>query len=165
MMLAPWVLLPTILALQGDFWPLGARAGRPSRGWRWLMGAVRRHRDALAGCLPAVIWWAWLPAESVVVALHRVVAWRWPMWWVMALTQLQVDPPFLDFIRIFRRDHAMVLAGGGAARGFRQLDRSWRRTRRRAPLVADRRPSTGTCLGRGGQRAGRTDWPGDAASW
>lgn len=57
----------------GDFWPLGARAGRPSRAGGGADGRGQRHRDA--GRLPAGGDLVGLsPAESVVVALHRVVA-------------------------------------------------------------------------------------------
>src|ERR1700737_2001199 len=54
-MLAPWVLLPTILALRG------------------AVNAIA----TLAGCLPAVIWWA----------CHRPNRrwWRYTGWWLLAL--------------------------------------------------------------------------------
>ncbi len=100
-MLAPWVLLPTILALRGatdrPVRVLAARAGLAVA----LMGAVNAIAT-LAGCLPALIWWAchrpnrlwwrytawWL--LSVVLAV---------LWWVVALALLRgVSPPFLDFI-------------------------------------------------------------------
>ncbi|HEY1442637.1 MAG TPA: alpha-(1-_3)-arabinofuranosyltransferase family protein, partial [Mycobacterium sp.] len=82
MMLAPWVLLPTILALRG-----AARGEGPSRSVRALaaqaglavalMGAVNAIAT-LAGCLPAVIWWA----------CHRPnrVWWRYTAWWLLALS-------------------------------------------------------------------------------
>ena len=76
MMLAPWVLLPTILALRGD------RPGPASVARHWprqaglavaLMGAVNADRDA--GRLPARRDLVGLPpAQPAVVALHRVVA-------------------------------------------------------------------------------------------
>ena len=75
MMLAPWVLLPVILALRG-------RPGqRPCGGWPHgrrvavaLMGAVNAVAT-LTGCLAAVTGVvAVSPAEPVVVAVHRVVA-------------------------------------------------------------------------------------------
>src|SRR6201995_2538647 len=57
MMLAPWVLLPTILALRGG----GGRSVRALAGQAGLavalMGAVNAIAT-LAGCLPAAIWWA-----------------------------------------------------------------------------------------------------------
>ncbi|MEE6135749.1 alpha-(1-_3)-arabinofuranosyltransferase [Mycobacterium sp. 050128] len=100
-MLAPWVLLPTILALRGG----GGRSVRALAGQAGLavalMGAVNAIAT-LAGCLPAVIWWAchrpnrlwwrytgwWL--LSLVLAM---------LWWVVALVLLRnVSPPFLDFI-------------------------------------------------------------------
>ena len=99
MMLAPWVLLPVILALQGkgSARVLAARAGIALA----LMGAVNAVAS-LAACLPAIIWWAchrpdrrwvrfsawWLLASSLAIA-----------WWVVALLLLgRVSPPFLDFI-------------------------------------------------------------------
>ena len=101
MMLAPWVLLPVILALDGsDRHPprvLAARAGIALA----LMGAVNAVAS-LAACLPALIWWAchrpsrqwwrftgwWLLSSALAIA-----------WWVVALLQLRrVSPPFLDFI-------------------------------------------------------------------
>jgi arabinofuranan 3-O-arabinosyltransferase len=106
MMLAPWVLLPTILALGNN-----AERGGPGRSARVLagqagiavalMGAVNAIAT-LAGCLPAAIWLAahrpnrrwWRYAGWLVVALVPAV-----LWWVVALSQLRdVSPPFLDFI-------------------------------------------------------------------
>lgn len=101
MMLAPWVLLPTILALQGtsgrSVRALAARAGVAAA----LMGAVNAIAT-LAGCLPAVIWLAchrpnrlwWRYTGWWLVALVLAT-----LWWVVALSQLRgVSPPFLDFI-------------------------------------------------------------------
>jgi len=100
-MLAPWVLLPTILALRGD----ADRSVRRLAGWAGvavaLMGAVNAIAT-LAGCLPAVIWWA----------CHRPNRrwWRYTAWWLLALTlamswwlvalilMARISPPFLDFI-------------------------------------------------------------------
>lgn len=101
MMLAPWVLLPVILALDGSSRQtarvLAARAGIALA----LMGAVNAVAS-LAACLPALIWWAchrpdrrwwrftgwWLLASALAIA-----------WWVVALLMLgRVSPPFLDFI-------------------------------------------------------------------
>ncbi|CAN5714835.1 DUF3367 domain-containing protein [soil metagenome] len=101
MMLAPWVLLPVILAMRGDSGKslrvLAARAGLALA----LMGAVNAVAT-LTGCLPAIIWWAchrpnrqwlrftgWWLAASVLAVL----------WWVVALVLLgRISPPFLDFI-------------------------------------------------------------------
>lgn len=101
MMLAPWVLLPTILALRASsdrsVRALAAQAGLAVA----LMGAVNAIAT-LAGCLPAVIWWA----------CHRPnrLWWRYTgwwllalalagLWWVVALLMLRaISPPFLDFI-------------------------------------------------------------------
>ncbi len=105
MMLAPWVLLPTILALRS------AAGADPKRSVRVLaaqaglavalMGAVNAIAT-LAGCLPAVIWWAchrpnrlwWRYTAWSALALALAV-----LWWVVALVLLRdVSPPFLDFI-------------------------------------------------------------------
>ncbi|WP_155763921.1 alpha-(1-_3)-arabinofuranosyltransferase [Mycobacterium asiaticum] len=101
MMLAPWVLLPTILALRGT----SGRSVRVLAGQAGLavalMGAVNAIAT-IAGCLPAVIWLAchrpnrrwrryagWLLLAGAIAVL----------WWVVALSQLRgVSPPFLDFI-------------------------------------------------------------------
>lgn len=107
-MLAPWVLLPTILALRSgpDETPpatrdkvrrLAARAGIAVAA----MGAVNAIAT-LAGCLPAAIWWAchrpnrrwWRYTGWLVVALALATC-----WWVIPLLLLRsVSPPFLDFI-------------------------------------------------------------------
>ena len=101
MMLAPWVLLPTILALRGSsvrsVRVLAAQAGLAVA----LMGAVNAIAT-LAGCLPAAIWWAChRPNRS----WWRYTAWSLLtftlaiLWWVVALVLLRnVSPPFLDFI-------------------------------------------------------------------
>ncbi len=101
MMLAPWVLLPTILALR-------ATSGRSVRALAGqaglavaLMGAVNAIAT-LAGCLPAVIWWAchrpnrlwWRYTGWWLVALVLAT-----LWWAVALVMLRaISPPFLDFI-------------------------------------------------------------------
>jgi arabinofuranan 3-O-arabinosyltransferase len=101
MMLAPWVLLPVILALRGQsgrsLRVLAARAGVALA----LMGAVNAVATFTA-CLPALIWWAchrpnrnwlrfsgwWLLASCLAV-----------VWWVVALLSLgRISPPFLDYI-------------------------------------------------------------------
>jgi len=100
-MLAPWVLLPVILALRGgsgqSMRVLAGRAGVAIA----LMGAVNAVAT-LTGCLPALIWWAchrpgrawlrfsgwWLLSAALAVT-----------WWVIPLVLLgRVSPPFLDFI-------------------------------------------------------------------
>lgn len=101
MMLAPWVLLPTVMALQGG----SQRSVRVLAGQAGiavaLMGAVNAIATA-AGCLPAAIWLVchrpnrrWLRyAGWLVLALVPAVS-----WWVVALSRLRgVSPPFLDFI-------------------------------------------------------------------
>jgi arabinofuranan 3-O-arabinosyltransferase len=105
MMLAPWVLLPTILALKSG---AGGAPGRSVRALAAqaglavaLMGAVNAIAT-LAGCLPAVIWWACHRPNRLWL---RYTAW-WLLslvlamfWWVVALALLRkVSPPFLDFI-------------------------------------------------------------------
>ncbi|MGA7052927.1 MAG: alpha-(1-_3)-arabinofuranosyltransferase [Mycobacterium sp.] len=101
MMLAPWVLLPTILALRGvsgrSVRALAAQAGLAVA----LMGAVNAIAT-LAACLPAVIWWACHRPSRL---WWRYTAW-WGLalalamlWWVVALVLLRaISPPFLDFI-------------------------------------------------------------------
>lgn len=101
MMLAPWVLLPTILALRAG----GGRSVRALAGQAGLaialMGAVNAIATA-AGCLPAVIWWAchrpnrlwWRYTGWWLVALVLAT-----LWWAVALVMLRaISPPFLDFI-------------------------------------------------------------------
>lgn len=101
MMLAPWVLLPTILALRAStdrsVRALAARAGLAVA----LMGAVNAIAT-MAGCLPAVIWWAchrpnrrwWRYTGWWLLALLLAT-----LWWVVALVMLRaISPPFLDFI-------------------------------------------------------------------
>jgi arabinofuranan 3-O-arabinosyltransferase len=101
MMLAPWVLLPVILALRGNsarsLRVLAAHAGIALA----LMGAVNAVAT-LTGCLPAMIWWAchrpnrrwwrfsgwWLLATALAV-----------LWWFVPLVLLgRISPPFLDYI-------------------------------------------------------------------
>ena len=99
MMLAPWVLLPVILVLQGDprVRVLAARSAVAIA----LMGAVNAVAT-LTGCLCAVIW---LACHRPTRLWWRFTAW-WALgitlavlWWVVALVMLgRVSPPFLDFI-------------------------------------------------------------------
>jgi arabinofuranan 3-O-arabinosyltransferase len=99
-MLAPWVLLPTILALRDDGRSVRRLAGQAGVAVA-LMGAVNAIAT-LAGCLPAVIWWAchrpnrrWLRyAAWWLLALALAMT-----WWLVALVLMaQISPPFLDFI-------------------------------------------------------------------
>ena len=101
MMLAPWVLMPVILALDGQTrGPLRILAARAGIALA-LMGAVNAVAS-LAACLPAVIWWAchrpnrrWLRFTGW-WALASVLA---VTWWAVALVLLgRISPPFLDFI-------------------------------------------------------------------
>ncbi|WP_216636174.1 DUF3367 domain-containing protein [Mycobacterium sp. IS-3022] len=99
MMLAPWVLLPMILALQGDarIRVLAARSAVAIA----LMGAVNAVAT-LTGCLCAAIW---LACHRPTRLWWRFTAW-WAagialavLWWVTALVLLgRISPPFLDFI-------------------------------------------------------------------
>lgn len=99
MMLAPWVLLPVILALRGGY-SLRLMAARSALAVA-LMGAVNAVAT-LTGCLAAVIWWACHRPNRLWV---RFTAW-WAgcamlavLWWVVALVLLgRISPPFLDFI-------------------------------------------------------------------
>ncbi len=109
MMLAPWVLLPVILALQGGTGGVGKTQG----GTRVrtlaarsalaiaLMGAVNAVAT-LTACLCAVVW---LLCHRPNRTWRRFVAWWLPCvalavtWWVVALLHLgRISPPFLDFI-------------------------------------------------------------------
>ncbi len=111
MMLAPWVLLPVILALKGGAGAAGPATSGRSRSLRVLagraglalalMGAVNAVAT-LTGCLPAIIWWLCHRPNRVWL---RFSAW-WALasalavtWWVVALLLLgRISPPFLDFI-------------------------------------------------------------------
>jgi arabinofuranan 3-O-arabinosyltransferase len=99
-MLAPWVLLPTILALRDDERSARQRAGQAAIAVA-LMGAVNAIAT-LAGCLPAVIWWACHRPNR---RWWRYTAWLLPAmalamtWWLVALVLMaRISPPFLDFI-------------------------------------------------------------------
>ena len=98
-MLAPWVMLPVILALRGggSMRVLAARASVAIA----LMGAVNAVAT-LTGCLPALIWWACHRPNRL---WWRFTGW-WALgivlavsWWMVALVLLgRISPPFLDFI-------------------------------------------------------------------
>ncbi|WP_229479572.1 alpha-(1-_3)-arabinofuranosyltransferase [Mycolicibacterium mageritense] len=99
MMLAPWVLLPVILALRGRH-SVRLMAAR-SAGAIALMGAVNAVAT-LTGCLAAVIWWACHRPNRL---WWRFTAWWFACaalavtWWVVALLMLgRISPPFLDYI-------------------------------------------------------------------
>src|SRR5271156_2174163 len=102
-MLAPWVLLPTILALRdcASSGPSVRRLAGQAGLAVALMGAVNAIAT-LAGCLPAAIWWAchrpnrrWLRyAAWWLLALALAMT-----WWLVALVLMaRISPPFLDFI-------------------------------------------------------------------
>ncbi|WP_370512232.1 alpha-(1-_3)-arabinofuranosyltransferase [Skermania sp. ID1734] len=100
MMLAPWVLLPVIRAFAEPERPLRVYAARSAVAVG-LMGAVNAVAT-LAGCLPAVIWWA---AHRPNRRWLRFTAWWAPCvllataWWLVPLLLLgKVSPPFLDYI-------------------------------------------------------------------
>lgn len=99
MMLAPWVLVPMILAFRQDR-NLRLMAAR-SAGAVALMGAVNAVAT-LTGCLAAIIWWACHRPNRL---WWRFTAWWFGCtalavaWWVVALVMLgRISPPFLDFI-------------------------------------------------------------------
>ena len=99
MMLAPWVLLPVILALRGD--PRIRQLASRSAVAVALMGAVNAVAT-LTGCLAAIIWWA---AHRPNRRWWRFTAWWFGctllaiLWWAVALLLLgRISPPFLDFI-------------------------------------------------------------------
>jgi len=101
--LAPWVLLPTILALRSN--DLAGRSVRRLAGQAGvavaLMGAVNAIAT-LAGCLPAVIWWAchrpnrrwWRYTGWLLLAMTLAITW----WLVALILMARISPPFLDFI-------------------------------------------------------------------
>jgi arabinofuranan 3-O-arabinosyltransferase len=109
MMLAPWVLLPVILALRGTGGSGGVGTG--TGGVRVLaarsavaialMGAVNAVAT-LTACLVAAIW---LVCHKPNRLWWRFTGW-WALcivlavtWWVVALALLgRISPPFLDFI-------------------------------------------------------------------
>jgi arabinofuranan 3-O-arabinosyltransferase len=100
-MLAPWVLLPTIVALRGEADRSVRRLAGQAGVAVALMGAVNAIAT-LAGCLPAVIWWACHRPNR---RWRRYTAW-WLLalalamsWWLVALILMAgISPPFLDFI-------------------------------------------------------------------
>ena len=158
MMLAPWVLLPTILALKGasdrSVRVLAGQAGLAVA----LMGAVNAIAT-LAGCLPAVIWLAchrpnrrWLRYIGwLLLAVALAV-----LWWVVALSQLRdVSPPFLDFIE----SSGVTTQWSSLVELLRGTD-SWTpfvapTATAGAPLVTGSAAILGTCLV-AGSRPGRT---------
>ncbi len=99
-MLAPWVLLPTILALRSEGRSVRRLAGQAGVAVA-LMGAVNAIAT-LAGCLPAVIWWAchrpnrrwWRYTAWLLLASVLAVTW----WLVALILMARISPPFLDFI-------------------------------------------------------------------
>ena len=109
MMLAPWVLLPVILALHGA---AGAATSSSSQGSVRILAARSAFAIAsigavnavatLTGCLAAVIWWAshrpnrlWLRFTAWWLSCAVLAV----LWWVVALFMLgRISPPFLDFI-------------------------------------------------------------------
>ncbi|MCK0177206.1 alpha-(1-_3)-arabinofuranosyltransferase [Mycolicibacterium sp. F2034L] len=109
MMLAPWVLLPVILALGGPAGVGVTLRGDPrirllaarSAGAIALMGAVNAVAT-LTGCLAAVLWWAchrpgrrWLKFTAWWLGCSALAV----LWWVIPLLLLgRISPPFLDFI-------------------------------------------------------------------
>ncbi|MEU0497292.1 DUF3367 domain-containing protein [Mycobacterium sp. NPDC006124] len=100
MMLAPWVLLPVVLAMRGDQKSVRVLAARSALAVA-LMGAVNAVAT-LTACLAALIWWASHRPNRL---WWRFTGW-WVLcgalavtWWVVALLMLgRISPPFLDFI-------------------------------------------------------------------
>ncbi|MBD8507477.1 DUF3367 domain-containing protein [Hoyosella sp. G463] len=101
MMLAPWVLLPVILALDGrsrrPMWQLAAASAFAVA----CMGAINAVATAF-GAAVAVVWWL---AHRPDRRWWRFTAWWVPLgiaataWWVVPLLMLgAVSPPFLDYI-------------------------------------------------------------------
>ncbi|MGJ0118340.1 alpha-(1-_3)-arabinofuranosyltransferase domain-containing protein [Williamsia sp. MIQD14] len=111
MMLAPWVLIPVVIALgrddhRGSLRQLAFRSACAVA----LMGAVNAVATA-AACAAAVLWWALhVPTRRAGAARWaRFTGW-WALgvalacaWWVVPLLILsRVSPPFLDFIESSR---------------------------------------------------------------
>ena len=155
MMLAPWVLLPVILAMRGGNGRtpriLAAQAGVAMAS----MGAVNAVAT-LTGCLPALIWWAchrpnrqWLRFSGwwLLTAALAVT------WWVIPLLLLgRVSPPFLDFIE-----------SSGVTTQWTSLTEVLRGTSAWTPFVAPN-ATAGASLVTGsvrhpGHHAGRRRWP------
>ncbi len=101
MMLAPWVLLPVILALDGrsrrPLWQLAAASAFAVA----CMGAINAVATAF-GAAVAVVWWL---AHRPDRRWWRFTAWWVPLgivataWWTVPLLMLgSVSPPFLDYI-------------------------------------------------------------------
>jgi arabinofuranan 3-O-arabinosyltransferase len=100
MMLAPWVLLPVIVALRDPTRSMRQLAARSAVAVA-LMGAVNAVAT-LTGCLPAIIWWLchrpnrrwWRFTGWWLLGIGLATA-----WWIVALVLLgRISPPFLDFI-------------------------------------------------------------------
>jgi arabinofuranan 3-O-arabinosyltransferase len=99
MMLAPWVLLPVVLALRARA-PVRTAAARSAAAVA-LMGSVNAVATLL-GCGAALIWWACHRPNRL---WWRFTAW-WAacaalaiLWWVVPLVLLgRISPSFLDFI-------------------------------------------------------------------
>ncbi|MFZ2177047.1 MAG: alpha-(1-_3)-arabinofuranosyltransferase, partial [Rhodococcus sp. (in: high G+C Gram-positive bacteria)] len=102
MMLAPWVLLPVVLALSPTAKPRSlSRLAAQSALAVALMGAVNAVATA-AACLVAGLWWI---AHRPNKRWWTFTAWWFPflalatLWWIVPLLLLgKVSPPFLDFI-------------------------------------------------------------------
>ena len=154
MMLAPWVLLPVIVALraEGSVRVLAARSALAVA----LMGAVNAVAT-LTGCLAALIWWACHRRTGcgggsprggrVFGAGHRLVGGR-----AGAAGPDQPAVPRLH--RVLGRHHPMAVADRDAAR-HRQLDAVRRAERDRRCVVGDRvGGGAGDDAGRGGRLAG-----------
>ena len=106
MMLAPWVLLPVVRALDRDTGPLW-RQGFLSAAAVALMGAVNAVAT-VAALGVAALWWL-LTVRQAGLRAVRFAAW-WALglalacaWWILPLLMMsQVSPPFLDFIESAR---------------------------------------------------------------
>ena len=160
MMLAPWVLLPVILALRGSQrHRCGVLAARSALAVA-LMGAVNAVAT-LTGCLAALIWWA---AHRPNRLWWRFTAW-WALcgvlavtWWVVALVMLgRISPPFLDFIESSGVT-TQWLSLTEVLRGTVQLDAVRRAERHRGRVAGDGFGRGAGDDAGGGGRAGRA-WP------
>ena len=155
MMLAPWVLLPVILALrgQGSVRVLGGALGAGHRADG--RGERRRDPDRVPGRRDLV---GRAPSEQAVVAFHGLVGAVCGSGRVVvggrAVHARPGQPPFPRLHRVLRRDDAMAFVDGGAA-GHVQLDAVRRAERHRGRLAGDEFGGGARDDGGGGGGAGR----------
>ena len=163
MMLAPWVLLPVIVALRGEA-PVRVLAARSALAVA-LMGAVNAVAT-LTGCLAALIWWAChrrtdcggdspRGGRLCIGSGHHLVG--------GGAGATGPDQPAVPRLhRVLGRHHPMAVADRGAARHL-QLDAVRRAERDRRCVVGDRVGGGAGDDAGGGGRTGRIGDADDAA--